>query len=650
VTATFLPFRTLQTRGPGLFLVHAADLLAVAALLWLCAAIGKSALDRLQIPFATSGERLPFAIALGAGVLAAELLAGCALFGVRPWVIGITLLLTAILTSRHLTAGIEATVRGPRRSAQGSDRLSALAIAGLSAAAAILLLVALAPPSDWDSLMYHIFVPLRWLRDGRISTLAGNEQIAYLGLVHFLYLPLLTIGSLSGPALLNAGLALALGFEAFSLARRLFGPTAAGYTAVLLWGTPTILLVACTARVDVTLSLFLLLAHDALLAAWRGRSRRHLDLAAALLGLAVGVKYSSAVYALALTPLLLAAVAACQAAPGPRLRLVLRFAALSACACAPWLLKNQVLYGAPFYPFLARHRLEPWLTALVPPGVTNLTLDPRVFQIQQAGRASFNLPDAFLHPGNLGVGGESVFYFLNPLLLILPLCLFALRSPSVLGLAGPSLLYLIALVLMSPRGNLRYHIPGIVPLTILCTAMLVATTDRLPRLPRRALRAVLTLGCLVPSTAVMYLWISGNHIPSHALGLTSGDQYLASHVSPVVRSHARMSTEVNRLLAPTDTVLMIFEARGLYLNAAVIEDTRVINWPSLAAALGPSHCLPGTGITHVLARAGAARYLEQRGVPDSVIGRGSFERFAARCLTPVYEDSGATLYSVRAPR
>ena len=99
-----------------------------------------------------------------------------------------------------------------------------------------------------------------------------------------------------------------------------------------------------------------------------------------------------------------------------------------------------MLYEAPFYPFLAPHRIEPWLSALLPRGVTSVVLDPRVFEIQRAARSSFNLPDAFLHPGNLGVGGESAFYFINPLLLILPLALL-LRNVSVFSLAVPSLLY-----------------------------------------------------------------------------------------------------------------------------------------------------------------------------------------------------------------
>jgi hypothetical protein len=650
LACVFAPLRALSTRGFVLILVHASDLLAVAVLLWLCTAIGNGCLKHLLTPFPTRRDRLPFATVLGAGVLATELLVACALFGVRLWVIGLTLTGTAVAFGEELAILLATLADRPGdRDQPGAERFPGMTVVALGFAGGVLALLALAPPSDWDSLMYHILVPSRWLHDSRISTLGGNEHVAFVGLMHMLYLPLLAIRSLTGPAVLSTALALLLGLAASSLAWRWFGPATGRYTSVLLWGTPTILLVASTAKVDVSLTLFLILGHDALLTAWRERSPRHLDLAALLLGLSLGVKYQAGAYALALAPLVLVTVRTLRPGLRPATGLALRFAGLATCAAAPWLLKNQILYGAAFYPFFAGHPTASWLAPLLAKGTPAVTLDPRVFQIQRMARADFNLHDAFLNPGALGVGGETGFYFLNPVLLLAPLAVLAVRDAGVVGLAGPSLLYVLAILTASRDANLRYLIPGIVPLTIVCTRMMLTTTSRLAPIARRAARGLVGLVCLIPTLGTVFLWTLGTHAVPATLGIISGEQYLAGHASPVVRSHARVAAEVNKMVGPGDTVLMLFESRGLYLNPPAIEDTQLTNWPAVAAALGPSRCLEGSGITHVLARQSAARYYERRGVPDAVLGLGAFEQFAARCLTPLYTDSGATLYARRTP-
>lgn len=645
--SAFAPLRTMQARGVVLLLVHAADALAVAALLVLCTAVGEATLRRMGLSFSTTRDRLPFATALGSGIVATELLGACALFGVHSWILALTLGATAVGVGSELVRVVspptDLSSLEPR--SWHTEGFWATAIP-LGVVAVVLIALALVPPSDWDSLMYHILVPNRWLRDGRISTLAGNGHVAFVGLVHMLYLPLLAIRSLSGPAVLSAALALMLGLEVLALATRWFGPTVGRGSAVLLWGTPTILLVASTAKIDATLALFLILGHDALLTAWRQRSARHLDLAAVILGLSLGVKYQAGAYALALIPLVLAAIAAIRPNLRHAIPLIVRFAVIATCATIPWLLKNQILYGVASYPFFAGHSTQPWLTSLLPTNAA-LTLDPRVFQIQSMARTRFNVHDAFLNPIALGAGGEMAFYFLNPLLVLVPSCLLFARKPGVLGLVGPSLIYVATILLIAPTANLRYLMPAIAPLTIVCTVALCALSERLPVVPRWAGRAMVGLVCLIPSVGAMYVWLAGTNAVANLLGTMSGQQLLTAHASPTVRSQTRIAVAANKLVPPADTILMIFEARGLYLDAPSIEDTELTNWPTLEAALGPSHCLGGSGIRYVLARQAAARYQLQRGVPDDLLGLKSFERFANRCLIPVYTDSDATLYSIR---
>jgi 4-amino-4-deoxy-L-arabinose transferase-like glycosyltransferase len=642
----FAPLHTMEAQGAVLVFLHIVDILTVALLLALCGAIGNRAVAHLELVFITPIDALPFSCAIGIGLLGTALLAACALAGVHAWSVAVVLVGAAVAVTTELThigVAVGRCVAGRVRIRWRHYSPPVAVVFGL--VSAWLIIVALPTPSDGDSLMYHILVPIRWLQDQQISTLMGNGHVAFVGLIHMLYLPLLTVGSLSGPALLSAALSLVLGLEVLSLGRRLFGSAVGEYGVILLWGTPTVLLVGSTAKIDVSLSLFLLLAHDALLTAWLQRSRHYLDLSAVLLGLSLGVKYQAGAYALALAPFVLAASWAMRPGLRPMLKLGFRFAALSSCVAVPWLLKNQLLYGVPFYPFFAGHPAPQWLQPFLIAGTTP-TLDPGVFRIQSMARAGFNLYDAFLNPSALGVGGETSFYFLNPILLLTPLAIVAVRNPRVLGLLGPSLLYGLAVLTVSPQTNLRYLLPAVVPLTIVCTQILLFATGQLAPLVKHVTRALLVAVALLPTLGSLYLWTSGRHALPALVGGLSGQEYLAANISPAVRSHARVAARVNQLVGPRDTILMFYESRGLYLRPPSIEDTEFTNWPWLASVVGNSRCLDGSGIAYVLTGQAAARYYEQRGVPDSLLGLRSFERFAKRCLIPVYEDSGATLYRV----
>jgi 4-amino-4-deoxy-L-arabinose transferase-like glycosyltransferase len=132
----------------------------------------------------------------------------------------------------------------------------------------------------------------------------------------------------------------------------------------MLLGSPAFVLVAITARVDVTLVLALVAAHLALLAAADAPAgdaaasddRRLLVVAAALVAVAMGIKPQAGAYAIALIPL------GWRAARGWRAAIVA--ATVAAALSAPWYLKNLWLVGAPLYPKGAPGWFEPWLAEL----------------------------------------------------------------------------------------------------------------------------------------------------------------------------------------------------------------------------------------------------------------------------------------------
>ena len=648
----------VERRGPSYvgawwILDHAFDLFAAVGLLGVCLAVGRWVLRRaapstLDRPL----EQLVFGTVLGTGVVALAILLLGVAGGLQP--AALLLLLGGIaLAARRELVGIPALLRAGAQYARAHAAgrgLGGVAVVALVLFAVFLLVFALAPPVDWDSLMYHLRVPAQFLERGRIYLPEDNLRVSYINVVHMLYLPLLAAGSSAGPAVLSALLALLLAVAVFSLGTRFFpGPTGT-LSATLLWGTTTFLLVAITPRVDVSLALFTFLAHYALLAALETPAdRRPLYVAGALLGLAVGVKYHALPYAVGLSPLILWAAYAPSRRVTAAVRPLALFGLAALAAALPWLLKNLWLLGAPIYPVLADPLLQPWLASLfgsrgVPDGV-----DPRILQIVWQSRSSFNLWDAFFAPGRISIEFEGNFYFTNPALWCLPVWAFFARERTLTWLVVPAVGYLLVLLLPFPDTNLRYLAPALVPLTVVVANVTVRVAERwLPRFARQTALAALALLALSPSARTAWMWARDTLAVEHALGLRSADEYRAAHLLPDARSHAALVRWVNAHVPGDARIVMLFEGRGFYFEPEVLQDHAASTWPLLATR-PLDDCLREAGVTHVLLGVGAARYFVRGGADPAVLRWDRFESFAARCLDTLHESPGFVLFRIRAP-
>ncbi|MCZ6917543.1 MAG: hypothetical protein O7I93_12260, partial [Gemmatimonadetes bacterium] len=265
-----------EATGPLLIVNHLFDLTIVLGMLALAGAVGRLALRRAGVDLEQPLEALTFGIAIGMGIIAA----GVLLLGlVRALYTPVLMawLGTLALVARREVVGLGALLRRAagslRRQAAGEPIAAVVALTALGVVAVFLVVMALAPPVDWDSLMYHLHIPAQFVQHHRIFLPPDNLHTALVGLPHMLYVVFLAVGSPSGPALLSAALALLLGLAVVSFGIRFFGKLSTMLSVTILWGTTTILLVATTARIDVTLALYLFLAHHALLVALSSTSR-----------------------------------------------------------------------------------------------------------------------------------------------------------------------------------------------------------------------------------------------------------------------------------------------------------------------------------------------------------------------------------------
>lgn len=633
-----------------LILSHLLDLALVLALLALCAGVGRLALGRLGFAFERPLEALSFSTAGGGGLIAtAILIAGWAGVLSAP-VLGLLLLAGAAVARRELA-------ELPSLLARCGSALSAhagvLSLAVFAAVGLFLISQAAAPPADWDSLMYHLRVPGQFLERGRVYLPEDNPHTAFVQLAHMLYLPLLAVGSPSGPALLNACTALLLGLAAFAFCARFLGRATAEWTLALLWGSTLLVMVAITPRVDVTLAWYLFLAHYALLAARDDpSSRRFLYLAGALLGFAFGVKYHALAYALALSPLVLWVAPSRAREAGPSLRRSLRslagFGLPALAAAGPWWLKNWILFRAPLYPFLAERRLDPWLARIYGGEAIPASVAPEAFEALAQVRAPFNLLDLLWAPGRLTVEAEGAFYFVNPILLALPLWVLFRRERTLNALLLPALGYLAVLLAYSRETNTRYLIPALAPLTIVAVHMIVAWVARFrsPKRVRAALLAVTALA-LLPTAYTVAARFSQTRTLAYLAGTLSREDYLLTHPDPEVSTHARIASVVNRELPEDARILMLLEARGYYFERDVLQDNLLTNWPLLAPKASAGDCLRSSGVTHLLVSHAALAYYVGRGLDARALRWDAFPPFAERCLTPAYRRYGFTLYRLR---
>ena len=522
--------------------------------------------------------------------------------------------------------------------------------------------------------MYHLRIPQWLLREGRLATPPDSFHVALVGGAHFASLPLLAAGLLAGPAVMQAVAFVLVALGTAALARAAGLARAGGWLAVaMVLGTPSFLLVAITARVDVTLVLVLLAAHLALLEAVRmaapadAAARRGTVLAAGLLvGAAIAIKPQAGAYAIALIPL------GWRAAGGMRHALVT--AAAAAAVALPWYVKNQLLTGAPLYPVGAPGWFEPWIARLYGTHLRPASVDASILHALPEARASFKVLDAFFDPGALTIEGEGAFYALSPLLLALPLVLLAWRRASAPGDDAPredapgaprdarpavavglvGLAYALLVVVPFGRINLRYLMPAVPALAVGTAAGVVALGDllggRISTGMRRALGAVLIGVALLPLTgALRQRFVRGDAVlVRHALGLASAQEVWRRHPDGTARDLGPTVFNTLRVVPEGGRILMLWEARGGAFPRETYVDVMLSNWSYVAQSPGFGDCLKGTGITHLLVGAGSVEYYVNRGADPRAFLLDRFANFRERCLGPnVTVGPGVELFPLR---
>ena len=316
------------------------------------------------------------------------------------------------------------------------------------------------------------------------------------------------------------------------------------------------------------------------------------------------------------------------------------FVLVAAAAGTPWLVKNVVLLGAPVYPYFAERILQPWIATLngnvnPPPDLAAAALRPLA-----EVREPFNLITWFTAPERLTPEVEGTAYGANVAFVVLVFALPLLRNRTFSAFVVPGLIFVALVLLRNPYLNLRYLMPALPALTI-GSAYVIATGIREVKLLRRysGLFVFTVVTCsILPSLLVLGSSLNQVRLVAHAIGAAS-------------RYHSKAEINAERYVndrLPLDArVLLLFDARGYRYSRTVIQDNNLTNWPLLISVLGPSKCLEGSGITHVLVNTFGLRLYVNRGLNSNHILWDRFDEFANRCLEEVHREPDFSLFAVR---
>lgn len=331
------------------------SLLLWALILWACFGVGAATLRRLRAHPDSPAEEVPFAVAIGLGLLSYLVLVAGLLGQLAVWS-GVALVVAlAVLGWRHLLRpfrGVGVKLL-PDRIPWASMPLAAF----LLTAFALTLIGALAPAgdSDWDGLVYHLTLPKLYLLHGAITPLPWLSHSNFPFLMEMLYLLGLLLHGQVLAKLFHFGFGWLTVLAVFAFGRRWWGGRAGVLGAAAFASLPFVGWEMTAAYNELAFALYAFLAVYALGRWYEKRAAGWLWVAAIMCGFALGAKMLAVVVVgFAVASLLYDLVVGVTRRVVPAKRgawRVMAFALLAAAVAAPWYMKSYLWTGNPVYPF-----------------------------------------------------------------------------------------------------------------------------------------------------------------------------------------------------------------------------------------------------------------------------------------------------------
>jgi hypothetical protein len=585
---------------------------------------------------------LALQVSLGLGVLSLGILGVGSLIGLPAWLlwIGFPVLLVVFLKPgwRSLRQ-----LGGLANLWAGSNRLERWLAALCACLIGLPLLTALAPPLAFDALVSHLVLPQAYLALEKVAYLPWQIMSGMPQGMEMLYTWMLSLGGGEAAAALGWAIGLVGMLGLLGYLQQRLNERAAWVGLSSLLASFSLVKLLGIAYMD-TLPFLYGVATLIVIDAWaREGGWRWLMLSGSLAGLAIGSKYTAGVLALSS----LAAIAwHLRRSPEGKLKSLLVFGLTTCLVAAPWLIKNLVTTGNPFYPFFFEAG----------------EMTPIRLAVYQAVEPFGNWLDLFFLPvratliGNQSSGGY--MFSSGPLLLGLGcLCGLAYRKQTEEGrhslttasmLAGSGLVvWAIANQLSGNLIQTRYYI-SLFP----AFACLAALGDfGLSQSPTRVLRPKIILNALLMLVLGLNLVEIGleqtrtNPGPV-VLGLKSQEQYLADNLG-----WFQPAMQAIRDLPDENQVLLLYEPRSFYCQPNCEPDEIMDRWKVTRAQTTNPETLRKAwideGFTHLLLYKFGLDFLVDSGDPNHLeTDRSTLLNFLETLPDPINFGGVYQLYSL----
>ena len=508
----------------------------------------------------------------------------------------------------------------------------------------VAVLCAFAPPTYYDSLVYHLALPLRYLQEGRIGFVPYNQYAHFPQNMEMIFSWFLAAGSDISAQLFNVLLGAFTGVLLWSMGRREEGHR---WDLWLYVTAPCVLLLSTETYVEMPMAFFTVLA---VWGADRGRGDRNrawFVLSGLAGGFAAGIKYTGV-----LTPVILTALIVCW--PGKRSLQdrLLDGVCLGGSAFAlfvPWMIKNFVFTGGnPLFPFLP-----------------SIFPAKNVYMFAESSRAYFQvlaeykgtsslLTELLEMPLRLMKNAQSFgggYDVTGDMGWALPLLLAPLMFLTVRKGRGFLLSYVVAHVTVwaSLRPVLRFLFPLFPLVCLLAGEGLGIAWKAMTPWPRRCV--ALVIGLFVISNGILFYLVEEVRGPLPvALSLLPRSEYLSKKLDyyPAMKF-------MEKGLPRDASVLFIGDQRSYYCPRRHLAPMALLPNPLRAwvqesetgADLG--RALRELGFTHIFFNHKEAKRLESYRVLDLTDhGREVFNSLI-RSLTPLYATEGTVLLALSNP-
>lgn len=608
------------------------ELARAGGLLFAAAAVGRQILRSGRFPaIESAAESLVWAVALGLIPLALLLLGAGVLGFYSPEGVRLAGVLWA-LGGAFQWVGL---AKDLGRAGRPTGGLGALTVGIL----VLGLLCAWAPPTYYDSLVYHLALPLRYLQEGRVGFVPFNHYSHFPQNMEMIFGWFLAMGSDVSAHLFVLGCAALTGLLLWAVGSR----SGRRWDLVLFLTAPCVVLLSTETYVEAPLALVTFLTVLGVERGVRSGDRRWFWGAGLAAGFAAGIKYTAILTPLVLTPMILFYPRTSWRERAVRLAV---FGGTALGVFLPWLVKNYVFTGGnPVFPFLpslfpARHVYLAEASAR------------SYFQVLEEYKGSssllwdlFRVPLRLVSNATSFGGGFDVTGDLGwalPLLL-LPLGFFAVRP----GRRFVWVYVLLHLVLWaSLRPVLRFLFPVFPLVCWVAGEGAVAVVERWPVWARRG--AGVVAGMFLLLNGVQFYWVERVRDPFPvAFGLETREKYLTAKLD-----YYPAMAFMGKNLPPDARVLFLGDQRAYYCPRRHLAPMALLPAPIRAWAESSANGadlagkLRALGFTHVYFNEGEAVRLKSYGVLDfSEKGARVFAEFLQK-TTPVFRTADQAVLSL----